>query len=316
MAKFSRVFLLLLVFLGGCDWLNPDSSNGNLIDLTVTGATISPAFSADVMSYDATVTSETDQVSVTATVEHPHASMRINGERFASGLPFDVALDSGVTTVKVTITAANGESQKIYYIAITRPGSTTFSIGGPVSGLSGTVTLQNNGADDLAVTDDGTFEFATGMDDGADYEVTVSGQPVGQECSVGNGAGTVAAADITSVSVECVDLTYTVGGSVSGLSSDLTLQNNGGDDLLISENGTFEFATAITNGLDYAVTVSSQPAGLVCSVSNGSGTINAANVTNVAVSCVVPSFTVGGSISNLTGEITLQNNEEEEQFIQ
>ena len=308
MAKVFRVFLLLVVFLGGCDWLNPDSSNGNLINLTVTGGTIDPGFSPNVMSYSATVSAETDETSVVATVEHPQASMRINGERFASGVAFVVPLDFGVTTIRVSITAADGKNVKTYTLDVTRPEPTTFSIGGSVSGLSGTVTLQNNGGDDLAIAADGTFEFDTALDDGVDYEVTVSGQPASQECSVSNGNGTIAAADVTGVNVACVNLTYTVGGSVVGLSGDLTLQNNGGDDLLLTENGTFDFVTPLINGVAYDVTVSGQPAGQVCTVSNGNGIINVADVTNVSVSCVVPSFTVGGSISDLTGTMTLQNN--------
>ena len=44
-----------------------------------------------------------------------------------------------------------------------RPASTTstYSIGGSVSGLSGTVVLQDNGGDDLSVTGNGSFTFAT-----------------------------------------------------------------------------------------------------------------------------------------------------------
>src|SRR5438445_11816167 len=78
----------------------------------------------------------------------------------------------------------------------------------------------------------------------------------------------------------------TVGGSVSGLTaSGLVLRNNGGDDLSISANGSFTFATALANGSAYSVTVQTQPNGQNCSVSNGAGTVSGANVTNVAVAC-------------------------------
>ena len=39
--------------------------------------------------------------------------------------------------------------------------SAVYSIGGTVSGLSGTVVLQDNGGDDLSVTASGSFTFAT-----------------------------------------------------------------------------------------------------------------------------------------------------------
>ena len=41
----------------------------------------------------------------------------------------------------------------------------------------------------------------------------------------------------------------------------------------------------LVDGSAYAVTVSSQPTGQICTVSNGSGTIATADVTDVAVSC-------------------------------
>src|SRR5690349_24604126 len=69
---------------------------------------------------------------------------------------------------------------------------------------------------------------------------------------------------------------YMVGGSVSGLSgSGLVLQNNGGNDLAVTSNGSFVFSTAVASGSDYAVTAKTQPTNpsQTCVVSAGSGTI-------------------------------------------
>lgn len=83
---------------------------------------------------------------------------------------------------------------------------------------------------------------------------------------------------------------YTVGGTVSGLEvgNDVTLQNNGGDDLVVNADGSFTFATPVNDGGNYAVSVLTQPTtpDQVCSVANGSGTIAGANVTDIEVSCV------------------------------
>ena len=54
-----------------------------------------------------------------------------------------------------------------------------YSIGGIVSGLSGTVVLQDNGGDDLTVSGDGAFQFATKLPSGAAYSVTVKTAPSG-----------------------------------------------------------------------------------------------------------------------------------------
>ncbi|HUM13868.1 MAG TPA: hypothetical protein VLT82_23170, partial [Myxococcaceae bacterium] len=121
------------------------------------------------------------------------------------------------------------------------------------------------------------------------YAVTVRTQPAGQTCTVSSGSGTVGTANVTSVAVSCTTNpppTYTIGGTVSGLTgTGLVLRNNGGDDLSVASSGPFTFATALTTGSPYAVTVRTQPAGQTCTVSSGSGTVGTANVTSVAVSC-------------------------------
>jgi predicted secreted protein len=167
----------------------------------------------------------------------------------------------------------------------------TFTIGGNVSGLAGSgLVLQNNTGDNLAIDADGSFTFATQMDDGSAYAVTVLTQPtsLSQTCGVANGSGTLAGADVSNVAVTCITDTFTVGGNVSGLAgSGLVLQNNDGDDLPIAADGSFTFATALVDGSGYAVTVLTQPTNLsqTCSITNGSGTIAGADISNVTVTC-------------------------------
>lgn len=78
--------------------------------------------------------------------------------------------------------------------------------------------------------------------------------------------------------------TYTIGGTITGLAGSVTLQNNAGDSLAVTANGAFTFASRVTAGNAYAVTISSQPLGPDCVVTSGSGTANA-NVANVVVTC-------------------------------
>ena len=105
---------------------------------------------------------------------------------------------------------------------------------------------------------------------------------------------------------------YTVGGTVSGLMGTVTLQNNSGDNLVVNANGPFTFATAIADGTAYNVTVSSQPVGQTCGVTNGSGTISGANVTNISVDCAdndtnapQTSASVPGGLYNSPQNVTL-----------
>ncbi len=77
------------------------------------------------------------------------------------------------------------------------------SVGGTVSGLNGgTVVLQNNNADDLTVSTEGSFTFARKIHDGGAYAVTVKTPPNGELCFVASGAGT-AAGNVTSVAITC-----------------------------------------------------------------------------------------------------------------
>ena len=63
------------------------------------------------------------------------------------------------------------------------------------------------------------------------------------------------------------------------------LEDNGGDALTMTADGTFTFATPVTLGGPYAVTVSTQPAGQICTVVNGGGNIATSDITNVTVTC-------------------------------
>jgi len=157
--------------------------------------------------------------------------------------------------------------------------------------LSGTgLVLQNNAGDNLPVAANGSFTFATALDDGNTYSVTVLTQPSvpDQTCSATNDSGTLAGSNVTNVVVTCTTDTYTIGGNVSGLAgTGLVLQNNAGDNLPIDVNGSFTFATAFDDGSDYSVTVLTQPGSpdQTCSVSNGGGTIASADIVNVGVTC-------------------------------
>ncbi len=168
------------------------------------------------------------------------------------------------------------------------PKNQTYSIGGAVSGLTGTgLVLQNNGGNDLAVSSNGSFTFSTKLKKDASYSVTAPNQPSGQSCTVANGTGTVSS-NVTNVAVTCVTSAFTLGGTVSGLAGAGLVLQNGGNDLAILADGPFIFFTGLANGVNYSVTVRTQPSGQGCSVANGDGNIAGANVTNIAVACAAP----------------------------
>ncbi len=92
--------------------------------------------------------------------------------------------------------------------------------------------------------------------------------------------------------------TYTLSGTVTGLTgSGLVLQNNGIDDLTISTDGQFSFATALQHGTAYVVTVATQPSGQNCTVSNGSGILDGSDVVDVAISCAADTLSPQVSVA-------------------
>lgn len=189
------------------------------------------------------------------------------------------------------------------------PPPATYSVGGTISGLTGTVVLQNNGGNDLSRSENGSFVFSTRLGNDSGYEVSVLTQPEGQICTVSNGSGTVSGANVTGITVTCAVPTFTIGGTISGLSGTIVLRNNGGNSLSLSENGAFAFTNGLVDDSAYAVTVLTQPAGQTCVVANGTGEVDGADVTNVAVTCTTdPVFGISGTISGLDGAVVLQNN--------
>ena len=93
---------------------------------------------------------------------------------------------------------------------------------------------------------------------------------------------------------------YTVGGTVSGLAgSGLVLQNNGGDDRSLSANGAFSFPTPLSDTSAYTITVKTQPTtpSQICTVNNGTGTINGEPAGDVVVNCMTGSASIAFSSS-------------------
>jgi hypothetical protein len=96
--------------------------------------------------------------------------------------------------------------------------------------------------------------------------------------------------------------TYSVGGTLIGLAAGATVQVlNGTATLPVTANGSFTLGTDLPSGATYAVTVgipTTTPA-QTCNVQNGSGTVAAANVTNVVIYCT---YTV--TVATLNGPYT------------
>lgn len=189
----------------------------------------------------------------------------------------------------------------------------TYAVGGSVSGLDWMgLVLRSSLGDDLLVPAGATsFIFPTRGLAGADCVVTVETQPSPRGfCTVNQGATKLGDTDMLDVVVVCSAYSYKVGGQIEGLAggSTVVLQNNSGDDLSVANvapfDGMFEFERPVALGAEYRVTVATQPTNpwQTCTVSSGTATMGAADVTGVKVKCATNSYTVSGSVSGLRGE--------------
>jgi N-acetylneuraminic acid mutarotase len=193
----------------------------------------------------------------------------------------------------------------------------TYSVAAAVSGLSSTgLVLQLNGGDNLGISTNGTATFTASLASGAAYTVTVGTQPAGETCTVMNGAGTVASANVTAPAVNCTPNStpqYTVTVNVSGFAAGPTmvLQLDGISQLAITGNGSASFSTLLGTGENYVVTVLTPPAApptQTCTIANGSGTIGTANITNVNVTCTTTYYVAGEVYDQWGSGLVLQLN--------
>jgi 6-phosphogluconolactonase (cycloisomerase 2 family) len=189
----------------------------------------------------------------------------------------------------------------------------TVSINGP-TGVSlsdqGLVINNTSNGDTYTFTSNAsTFTMPKLLPFGAAYALTVATQPTGLICAIANPTGTMPAAAVN-LAVTCSDQAFTLSGTVTinspsgvtGLSDQgLVLTNSGnGDAFTFTSNATtFTMAQSVPYGSPYALSVTTQPTGLNCTVTDPSTTMPAANVTTIAVNCSDESFTLGGSITGL-----------------
>jgi hypothetical protein len=169
-------------------------------------------------------------------------------------------------------------------------------LGGYISGITkDSVTLQNNGAHDLVLTKsdisaNGQFFFKDLIGVDEEYNVTVkpNSWPNNVEgCTVANGKGR-AVFNVTTVVVTCTLITHSVGGTITGVPQDSKITVvNGTDKLDVTGTGAdlpFTMQAKVGEDQAYGITVIA-PAGLSCSVANGSKIMQKADVSDVVISC-------------------------------
>jgi hypothetical protein len=239
--------------------------------------------------------------------------------RFPTGTVYNVTATSASDAQACTVTNGSGQIGDADIDNIVVNCVDTFSIGGSLSGYmagNGAVQVALNGGDPLNLTADGAFAFGTRLAPGASYNVALASVPDTLVCTLTNGSGLVASTDVTSVAVACVPATAGVSFTVSGLvlPDSVTVQLNGSGVNVLptasrqvtrTANGSASFEVAVPVGSSYQVVIAQQAVGNTCSVTNGSGTMGTAGVSNVLVSCSPNRYPVSGTITLWNEETAL-----------
>lgn len=221
----------------------------------------------------------------------------------ASGSSYSVTVSTSPSGLNCSVSNAVGSVGSVDVSSVQVVCSAqSYSLGGSISGLVASGLVLANGTDTLVVASGATnFTMPAPVAYDRAFAISVTTQPAGANCTVGNGAGTMSAGNIGNVSVICSPQSHTLGGTISGLTTSGLVLTNGSSSLnVISGSTNFTMPTQVAYGSPFAVRVSTQPGGLTCGVSNGTGTMLAADVSNVVVICNALTYGLSGTISGLT----------------
>lgn len=165
-----------------------------------------------------------------------------------------------------------------------------FSMGGNVSGQTGALVVT---VGDKTVNIDATATkyAADGLLGFKSYTVSITTAPAGQTCTVAAaGTTTSLAANVTTADITCTSNSYTLGGTVSGLTSgSLTLRDfdapTANKYVTITADGAFQFPGTRGSGYSYQIDLITNTSGKTCTLTNDLGTLTG-NVTNITVTCM------------------------------
>jgi hypothetical protein len=230
---------------------------------------------------------------------------------YASGSTYKVTVKTQPTgqTCTLSSNASGTITSAITVTATCTTNTTNYTISVAVTGLSGTLVMQDDRADNLTFTTNKTLTFATSYASGSTYTVSVKTQPSGQTCTLSSNASGTITSNIT-VTATCTTnvVNYTISVAVTGLSGTLVMQDSKNDLLTFTTNNTQTFATSYASGSTYTVSVKTPPSGQTCTLSsNASGTITS-NIT-VTATCAAAGPTISVTVTGLSGTVVLEDDQ-------
>jgi hypothetical protein len=221
------------------------SPNANLEALSISSVALSPLFTPGTIAYTANVSNAITSITVTSTQSDANATIlaQVNGGGYAtvvSGIASgSLALNEGINTVDVKVTAQDGLTLKTYTMEVTRGEVPTISsfndhakyyfdgsyaIVGPTTNSTGALSYSSNNA--AVATINGTT-------------VTIVGTGIATVTATQAGDATYNSGSITSVLTVAAVSVLTKNGGISTTNPNYVNKNGGiGKGIALSRNGT------------------------------------------------------------------------------
>ena len=141
MSRIPGLFLIVLTLLAGCGGSGGgggggggnqaalvQGANADLSELTLSAGSLDQVFQSNQLDYTATVGFLIATTTVRPTTDDPNATVTVNGRLVISGTASgSIALDEGLNTIEVIVTAEDGVTTKIYTVDVTRQTAADFA---------------------------------------------------------------------------------------------------------------------------------------------------------------------------------------------
>lgn len=167
-------------------------------------------------------------------------------------------------------------------------GNSSYSLSGTVNGLTATGLQITNGYESLTIPANATsFAFNGQLLETQAFSVLITTQPTNQLCTVAAGSGYMPKGGYSGVQINCQN-TYTIGGTITGLTGSGLVLANGADSVTVAAPATsFTLNNRTVATAVYSVGVIQQPTNpaQTCTVNNGTGVVGNGNVTSINVAC-------------------------------
>lgn len=171
-------------------------------------------------------------------------------------------------------------------------GSGNMTLGGAVVGLTKPDLAVTNGGVTLPIpANTSTFYFTELIAADQPFDIEISHQPTGAKCTIANNKNKANVYTVSQTVITCVTDSYTLGGTVSGLSGTGLIVANGSNNAPVlppavaNTDVDFSFPLPVADGANYGVTILAQPTGQTCAVSNPTGVMPAGEYRKLAIVC-------------------------------